>query len=413
MLVTFEREHGYTLVPIQHRRAGLEVPSSTTCPRCQAPADYLYFNDGKKRTQLQCKVCHELFQLGKRHRSVAKYWCPYCQAALFRWKQRDLETIYKCPNDNCPAYQKAKQQLSPAEQKLQQQRLSQFKLHYQYREHHYTEEHLRHAAPSPARVDLRRIHQPPHLVGLILALYVSFAIGARKTALMLRQLFGIVISHQTVLNYAEASAFYCHHFNLAHKGVLDVHLPGDETYIKICGKHAYVFFFLSETRRQIVAYHVADSRSTLPATIAMKEAARTASAEQTLTFITDGNPAYDDALHFLNAQRQAQANSQSFTHHKVIGLQNLDSESEEYRHYKQLIERLNRTYKHHIRVAAGFGSWNGAIALTALFVTHYNFLRPHMALNYQAPIPNAELAAIPLLQNQWCHVIDSCAVLLK
>jgi transposase-like protein len=328
---------------------------------------------------------------------------------LFCWKRRVLETLYKCPNNNCPAYQKAKQQLSPEEQKLQQQRLSQFKLHYQYREHHYTEEHLRHAAPSPARVDLHRIHQPPHLVGLILAFYVSFAIGARKTALMLRQLFGISISHQTVLNYAEAAAVYCHRFNLAHKGLLAEHLTGDETYIKIAGTNGFVFFFLSETRRQIVAYHVADSRGTLPATIAMQEAARTAPLEQTLTFITDGNPAYPDALHFLNAQRRTQANAQPWTHRQVIGLQNLDSESEEYRHYKQLIERLNRTYKHHIHVANGFGSWNGAIALTALFVTHYNFLRPHQALGYRVPIPNAELAAIPLLQNQWCHLID-CAV---
>lgn len=389
------------------------MPPTTTCPRCQAPADYLYFNDGQKRSQVRCKVCGELFQLAKRHRPAAKYWCPYCQAPLFRWKQRHLETIYKCPNNNCPAYQKAKQQLSPDEQKLQQQRLSQFKLHYQYREHHYTEEHLKHAAPSPARVDLHRIHQPPHLVGLILAFYVSFAIGARKTALMLRQLFGITISHQTVLNYAEAAAFYCHRFNLAHKGTLDSNLAGDETYIKVCGKNGFVFFFLSERRRQIVAYHIADSRGTLPATIAMQEAARTADPEQIITYITDGNPAYPDALHFINAQRRAQAAGQPYTHHKVIGLQNLDSESEEYRHYKQLIERLNRTYKHHTRVANGFGAWNGAIALTALFVTHYNFLRPHMALNYQAPIPNAELAAIPLLQNQWCHVIDSCTALLK
>jgi transposase-like protein len=333
--------------------------------------------------------------LAKRHRLKTKYWCPHCHAALFRWKQRDLETIYKCPNDDCAAYLKAKQQLSVDEQKLQQQRLSQFKLHYQYREHHYTEEHLKHAAPSPARVDLHRIHHPPHWVGLILAFYVSFAIGARKTALMLRQLFGITISHQTVLNYAEAAAFYCHHFNLAHKGTLDTYLPGDETYIKICGRHAYVFFFLSEKRRQIIAYHVADSRATLPATVAMTEAARTASPEQVLSFITDGNPAYLDALHFINAQRQSQNNGQPFTHHKVIGLQNLDSESEDYRRYKQLIERLNRTYKHHIRVANGFGSWNGALALTALFVTYYNFLRPHLALGYQVPIPDATLAAIP------------------
>lgn len=387
------------------------MPAVTTCPRCQAPADYLYFNDGQKRTQIRCKVCHELFQLAKRHRLKTKYWCPHCHAALFCWKQRDLETIYKCPNDDCAAYLKAKQQLSSDEQKLQQQRLSQFKLHYQYREHHYTEEHLKHAAPSPARVDLHRIHHPPHWVGLILAFYVSFAIGARKTALMLRQLFGITISHQTVLNYAEAAAFYCHHFNLAHKGTLDTYLPGDETYIKICGRHAYVFFFLSEKRRQIIAYHVADSRATLPATVAMTEAARTASPEQVLSFITDGNPAYLEAWHFINAQRQSQNNAQPFTHHKVIGLQNLDSESEEYRRYKQLIERLNRTYKHHIRVANGFGSWNGAIALTALFVTYYNFLRPHLALGYQVPIPDAGLAAIPLLQNQWCHLLERATLL--
>jgi hypothetical protein len=64
-------------------------------------------------------------------------------------------------------------------------------------------------------------------------------------------------------------------------------------------------------------------------------------------------------------------------------------------------------------VANGFGSWNGAIALTALFVTHDNFLRPYMALAYQASIPDTELAAIPLLQNQWCHIINRYALVLN
>jgi transposase-like protein len=409
------------LPPIQHRRPEQAVIASATCPRCEAPADYLYFNDGKKRSQLRCKVCDELFQIGKRHRAQAKYWCPHCQAALFRWKVRPLETIYKCPNDNCPAYRRAKNQLSDDEKKLQQERSSQFKLHYQYREHHYTESHLQHAAPSPSRVDLGKIHHPPHLVGLILAFHVSFAIGARKTAQVLRQIFGITISYQTVLNYAEAAAYYCHLFNLANKGGIDDHSAGDETYIKICGRHAYVFFFISAVRRTITAYHVADSRGTLPATVAMREATRTARPDQAVVLITDGNPAYPDGIHFLNAQSRkvgtASNNAEissaagSITHHKVIGLQNLDSESEEFRPYKQLIERLNRTYKYHIRAANGFGSWNGAIALTALFVTHYNFLRPHLALRYNVPIPRDDLAAIPLLQNQWCHIIDAAAQL--
>lgn len=327
-----------------------------------------------------------------------------------------METIYKCPNDNCPAYRRAKSQLSDAEKKLQQERSSQFKLHYQYREHHYTQQHLQHAAPTPSRVDLGKIHHPPHWVGLILAFHVSFALGARKTAQVLRQIFGIVISYQTVLNYAEAAAYYCHRFNLAHKGEIDDHSAGDETYIKICGQHGYVFFFISTVSRKIIAYHIADSRGTLPATVAMGEAMRTARPDQPIVLITDGNPAYPDGIHFLNAQRltaSAEASSiQPLTHHKVIGLQNLDSESETFRPYKQLIERLNRTYKHHIRAASGFGSWNGAVALTALFVTHYNFLRPHLALGYNVPIPRDDLASIPLLQNKWCQIIE-CAIQLN
>jgi hypothetical protein len=43
--------------------------------------------------------------------------------------------------------------------------------------------------------------------------------------------------------------------------------------------------------------------------------------------------------------------------------------SELHRHFKQLIERFNRTSKHHIRAGSGFKATNGALALTALMVT--------------------------------------------
>ena len=49
------------------------------------------------------------------------------------------------------------------------------------------------------------------------------------------------------------------------------------------------------------------------------------------------------------------------------------------------MERLNRTYKYHIRPAHGFNCDNGAVALTTLFVTHYNFLRPHFAHGGKTP----------------------------
>jgi len=71
-----------------------------------------------------------------------------------------------------------------------------------------------------------------------------------------------------------------------------------------------------------------------------------------------------------------------------------------------MIERLNRTYKFHIRSACGFGSGSGAMALTTLFVTDYNFLRPHMSLGYRTPVPLKELAGISKLQDKWSKIIQ-------
>ena len=71
-----------------------------------------------------------------------------------------------------------------------------------------------------------------------------------------------------------------------------------------------------------------------------------------------------------------------------------------------MIERLNRTYKFHTRAAGGFASWNGAAALTALFVTYYNFLRPHTALHGQVPVPLDDLRGITTLQAKWCKILQ-------
>lgn len=380
------------------------MPDAATCPHCGAPARFLYFNDGKLRSQVRCKVCSGLSQLGKPLRKPkTKYWCPHCQHALYRWKQQPLCTIYKCDNDNCPAYLKALANLNPEEKELRKTKSSQFKLRYQYREYHFNKEHLMHAAPDSSKVDLDKIYNTPNVLGLVLTFHVSFAIAARKTAQILKQVFKIHISYQTVLNYAEAAAPYCHHFNLLFKGSIDDESAGDETYIKIAGEQAYTFLFISSKNHKITAYHVADSREVLPATVAMTEAIRTAKPHQKLSLITDGNPAYPAGLHFINEKRDPQNPIQ---HYKVVGLQNLDDESELNRHFKQISERLNRTYKHHIRAAGGFKSTNGALALTTLFVTYYNFLRPHMALGYKVPIPKTELNLVDTIQAKWCKVIE-------
>ena len=90
----------------------------------------------------------------------------------------------------------------------------------------------------------------------------------------------------------------------------------------------------------------------------------------------------------------------------MIGLENRDEVSKEFRPFKQRIERLNRTYKHPVRPACGFETSNGAVALTTLFVTHYNFLRPHATLKYRVPVPLAELAPVATLQGKWNKILE-------
>ena len=71
---------------------------------------------------------------------------------------------------------------------------------------------------------------------------------------------------------------------------------------------------------------------------------------------------------------------------QVIGLTNDDVVSKEFRPYKQLIERLNRTYKASYRPTNGFDNYDGANYDLALWVAYYNFLRPHKFLHGKTPV---------------------------
>ena len=404
-------EHNKPLEPVNSRKAESKVPDIISCPFCEAPHQYIYFNDGKKRSQLKCKVCGNTFQLYKHHRENrknSKYYCPYCGYALYKWKQKEKITIYKCGNKKCDCKQQNLKKLNASERLIQKMTPTHFTINYIYREYHLTldDQDIEHSQPAKTRktVNLFRIHNSPHMLGLILSFYVSYALSSRKTALMLRQVFKLDVSYQTVLNYAKAAAYYCHRFNLTHKGPIDDISAGDETYIRVKGKNNYIFFFISSKNRAITAYHFSHTRDPLAAIAAIKEAVRTAKNHQPITIITDGNPSYVAALHFLNQERKSK-----IKHIKVIGLENLDKESTEYREFKQIIERLNRTYKQHVRPSAGFSSDNGAIALTTLFVTHYNFLRPHSSLNFKPPIRIHQLDRIDTIQARWVNILKMAA----
>jgi hypothetical protein len=79
-------------------------------------------------------------------------------------------------------------QLKPSEKMLQKMKPSQFKINYQYREYHLRPIQIQHAAPAKPTddiVDLFKIRKSDNLLGLVLAFYISFALSARRTALII------------------------------------------------------------------------------------------------------------------------------------------------------------------------------------------------------------------------------------
>ena len=97
----------------------------------------------------------------------------------------------------------------------------------------------------------------------------------------------------------------------------------------------------------------------------MRMAFRHNGASKNFRFIADGYSAYP-----LAAQQFFHEFGEKFKFEitQVIGLTNDDEVSKEFRPFKQMIERLNRTYKASYRTTNGFDNIDGANCDLALWV---------------------------------------------
>lgn len=402
------RLHGKNIKPVKRHKKSHVPSSSARCKHCNAPAGYLYVNDGRKKSQLRCKICNALFPSNRiRKESKAKYWCPYCGRALYRWKSADTHTIFKCGNKMCLCYLTNLEKLNEQEKKLQKTGMSsQFKLCYQYREYHFTPAELQTVRPKDTSRSLNNIHNSYNTVGLVLAYSISYGISARMTKQILRDVHNISISHQTVLNYLQNASTLVWNFIQTYQGkVSDTQIIGDETYIRICDKWRYTWFVIGAQSKVLWAFNISDNRGVLPALSTLSKVMDNVPESSTIDVIADGNPSYDAAVHAFNATSE----NKSLLRRKVIGLSNDDDESKKYRPLKQLIERLNRTYKFHTRARCGFKNSNGAAVLTTLFVAYYNFLRPHSSLKSEPPIFIDQLNDITTIQGKWLKMLELAA----
>lgn len=227
-------KYGKPIKSISHRN-GKDIPASVVCPVCGAPHQYIYDNtDG--RGGLLCKVCGCIFSSGEKDRKSLVLSCPYCDHVLQPKKGRKHFTVHKCINKRRGYYLA---NLKKLPQDLPKSERHNYKLHYIYREFNI----------DFFKVDLNSIpdrafsfvfrQKSAHIMGLCLAYHVNLGLSLRKTALALREIHNVKISHTMVANYAKTAAAVIKPLvdNFDYKPSETV--IGDETYIKVRDKKGY------------------------------------------------------------------------------------------------------------------------------------------------------------------------------
>jgi len=397
LLEQYYLDHGKELKPVR-RRGGIVPPKEAVCPFCGAPHDYVYDNNGG-RGAYWCKVCNSKFAIRKPSKDDEPY-CPFCFRKLELIKKRKSFDVYRCHYADC-LYRKKKLSAMTSEQlALFKKSPHLFKLRFIYRKFHFDFAPLSKQNEHIPLVDLPKITASSHVLGLILTYHINYAISLRKTAALMYDVHGVKVSHQTIANYCNSVAprikpFVDHFpYSLSHS------FCGDETYIKVKGRWHYIFFFFDSIKKIILSYRVRRVRDYQSAILAINDVlVKLKEIPENLNLITDGNPIY------LLAQQWFAQHDIHFDVSQVIGLTNDDAVSTQYRPLKQIIERLNRTFKGNYKPTTGFGTETGAISKVTLFVAYFNFLRPHSGLDGNIPALIPELEALPHMPAKWCELI--------
>lgn len=118
-------------------------------------------------------------------------------------------------------------------------------------------------SPELPKVDISQIHSSSHTLGLILTYYVNYGLSSRRTAAIMKDVHQLDISHQTVLNYAEAVGSLVKPFVDDYPYELFGYFCGDETYLKVQGKWQYLFFFFDAVKKIFKGLYSSETGSSL------------------------------------------------------------------------------------------------------------------------------------------------------
>jgi len=152
----------------------------------------------------------------------------------------------------------------------------------------------------------------------------------------------------------------------------------DETVLKIDGNNVWFWDIIDDKTRFLLASRISRSRTTRDAQMLMDRAIKTAGKTPKVV-VTDKLKSYLDVNYGKDAE-----------HRQGSPFSIEDSTS--------LIERFHGTLKARTKVMRGLQNLETAIEFTQGWLVHYNYLRPHEALNDRTP---AEVAGVNYPYKNW------------
>ena len=302
------------------------------------------WNDGKKQSQLLCKVCQSLFSVASEGRFSKIYVlrCPHCNNALVHKKDRKHFIVHKCVNSKCPYYLKNLKKVSK-EDLEQGYGKNKYKLHYIYREFDidFFKMDLNSLPKNASSLKFSKFDK--NVMGLCLTYKINLGLSLRKTAQALKDIHGISISHQQVANYCKTAAICIKPFTDNYDYGSGKVFTADETYIKVRGIIGYIWFIMDAAKRSIIGYRISSERDVGACILAMRMAFnKLKKLPENFRFIADGYSAY-----VLAAQQFLREFGDDFKFEitQVIGLTNDDAVSTQFRPYKQMIESKRKIFR--------------------------------------------------------------------
>lgn len=376
LIQQYQFKTGKILKPVKHRFKNTQVPDHIHCPHCDAPHQYIYRNNGKKLSQYQCKVCQNTFADETKASQDFILQCPYCGHRLNVCKTTKNKNVHRCPNKKCPYKRDHKQSLR-----------------YQFPIYHFLQDLVFPELPNaPYLVNLSKIRFHPHTFNLVIS-HLLMGYSSREISHYLLQMYGLSISHQTVINYRNTFVALVYPLLQQYLGDFQAdHVIADETYFKNGGVWNYLFLAIDKDSNAILHFNPAHERDAHNALIMIADIlGKTQSLNLELT--TDKAPIYYAAIKMIEVLFP----DISIIHHTVKGLQNEpgDDESANYRHLKNRIERLNRQVKKFINPKYGFSSDFGAFADFTLFTLGHNFLFDYAGKPPPLSIPEIQGLTLP------------------